>query len=752
MAEAAAAFPEQPVAPEAVRAVQERRRIARATLSTVSPGPTTVTINHAQTFLVSSADGAISARDGGASGVYTEDTRFISHHEVRLNGKRLHAIATSRLSFRHARWVYVLPGQEASTSAQQPTISVTLDRVISARRLHEDLTVRCYGTEPVSSQLSLFIQSDFADIFEVRTERWQRRSNVTTTWTAPDRLETRYVREDFVRRWLLRVASRADAAYANGELRFPVDLEPGMEWRVCLQHDLLTTMHARPAISRCPVQTEVVDRAERLRLHWHQTVSRAHPADLRLQLAYNQAVADYAALRLYDHDFSPDVWLPAAGIPWFVAPFGRDSILASIQAMPLHPLFAIGTLQKLAAWQSDVDDPMRDAEPGKIPHEMRVGELAYFHEIPHRPYYGTADATPLYLLLLADTFRWLGDARVLRRFRSTAIRCLEWIDKYGDLDGDGFQEYRPRSPQGYRNQCWRDAADGVLDEEGNNPPHPIGTCEMQAYVYAAKRHVADLFEAWGDTELADTLRISAEVLQQRFIDRYWLEDEGTVSFALDGNKRQVRTATSNPGQCLWLGILDRERGRRAAQRLMRSDIFTGWGLRTLSAAHPLFDPHSYQRGSVWPHDTMLAAAGMRRYGRIDDCWRLIDGLLNAVASFEHIQMPELFAGLSRRPPDVPIPYEKANVPQAWAAGVVFHAVRILLGLEPDVPNGRIYIDPILPPWCPELNIDNVRVGNDRLSIHVARTSRGDAELDVSSVNRSLEVIHGPAPWLDCAGD
>lgn len=723
--------------------------MARTTLSTVSPGPATVTINHAQTFLVSALDGAITARDGGASGVYTDDTRFISHHELRLNGRRLRAIATSRLSFRHARWVYTA---DVDSQPDPPTVSVTLDRVISARRLHEDLTVRAYGTTPVSCLLSLFMQSDFADIFEVRTERWQRRSDVTTTWTHPDRLETRYLREDFVRRWLLRVSGGVPAAYANGELRFPVDLEPGSEWRVCLQHDLLTTRNARPAISRCPVQTGLTDRAERLTRHWHHTVSRAHPADLRMQLAYQQAVADYAALRLYDHDFSPDVWVPAAGVPWFVAPFGRDSILASIQAMPLHPLFAIGTLQKLASWQSDVDDPVRDAEPGKIPHEMRVGELAHFHEIPHTPYYGTADATPLYLLLLADTYRWLGDARVLRRFRSTAMRCLEWIDRHGDLDGDGLQEYRPRTPGGYRNHCWRDAEDGVLDEDGNNPPHPIGTCEMQAYVYAAKRSVADLFEAWGDAQLAGTLRASAELLQRRFIERYWLEDEGTVAFALDGNKRQVRTATSNPGHCLWLGILDSERGQRTASRLMRPDLFGGWGLRTLSTEHPRYDPHSYQRGSVWPHDTMLAAAGMRRYGRVEDCWRLIDGLLDAVASFERIQMPELFAGLTRRAPDVPIPFEKANVPQAWSAGVVFHAIRTLLGLEPDVPNGRIYLDPALPPWCPELELDNVRIGNDRLTIHAMRTSRGDADLEVSTLHRSLEVVRGPAPWLTVAGE
>src|SRR5205807_2010136 len=255
------------------------------------------------------------------------------------------------------------------------------------------------------------------------------------------------------------------------------------------------------------------------------------------------------------------------------------------------------------------------------------------------PYCRTADATPLYLLLLGETYRWLGNSELLHRFRKTALRCLEWIDNYGDCDGDGLQEYAPRSARGYRNQCWRDAEDGVLDEEGNNPPHPIGTCEMQGYVYAAKLNVAVLFDAWGDQELAERLRAEAAELRRRFLDAYWVEEAGTLAFALDGRKRPLLTGTSNPGHCLWTGILDPGRAQRVADRLLAPTLFTGWGLRTLSRDHPAYDPHSYQRGSVWPHDTMLAAAGLRRYGRIEDSWRLIDGILGAATAFERAQMP-----------------------------------------------------------------------------------------------------------------
>jgi glycogen debranching enzyme len=492
----------------------------------------------------------------------------------------------------------------------------------------------------------------------------------------------------------------------------------------------------------------VIDPAERLRQRWFGTVARAQPSDPRLRGAFDQAVEDFAALRLYDADFSPDVWMPAAGIPWFVAIFGRDPIIASLQAMPVHPLFALGTLQKLAQLQSDVDDPRRDAEPGKICHELRVGELAHFHEIPHTPYYGTADATPLYLLLLGEAYRWLGDVDILRRFRHTAERCLEWIDRYGDQDGDGFQEYAPRGTGSYRNQCWRDSEDGVLDESGNHPAHPIGTCEMQAYVYAAKRSVAALFEAWGDRARAERLLSEADLLRRRFHAAFWLPEKNIVAFGLDGAKRPLTTATSNPGHCLWSGILDPAPANAAVDRLMRPDLFTGWGLRTLSSNHPSYDPNSYQCGSVWPHDTMIAAAGMRRYGRIEESWQLIDGILAAAGCFEGSQLPELFGGLTRELPDAPVPYARASVPQAWAAGSVFHAVRILLGLEPDLPSGRVYVDPALPPWCTEFRLDNVRVGANRLSIEAWRSAGGGSEIKVNVHGGDLEIVRGRPPWFD----
>jgi glycogen debranching enzyme len=270
-------------------------------------------------------------------------------------------------------------------------------------------------------------------------------------------------------------------------------------------------------------------------------------------------------------------------------------------------------------------------------------------------------------------------------------------------------------------------------------------------VVAAKQSVAALFQAWGDTARAQRLRVEAAEMRERMLRAYWVDEDGTLAFALDGRKRVIRTATSNPGHCLWTGVVDAERGQRVADRLMRPDLWSGFGVRTLSSEHPAFDPFSYQRGSVWPHDSMLAAAGMRRYGRIGDFWAIVDGLLDAVTSFERCQMPELFAGLQRHEEDVPLPYDQANVPQAWAAGTMFHAVRLLLGFEPDVPAGRVYVDPALPPWCPELTLDNVRVGGERLSIHARRHADGRSTAEVTARSGHLEVVQGAPPWLVAGG-
>ena len=733
----------------------------RTLITAVHPHPS-VKINHGATFLVTDQHGSVPTASAGEYGLYAADTRFLSRHELRLNGRRPDSVASVRISFRHARW-HMIADNIAGPAGdmREARVALTVDRLINLQQMHEDVVLQSYSRAPVSVLLEIALESDFADIFEVRYKSWQARSDLNTWWLGPNSLESRYQKEDFVRRCLVRaLGSDVGITYANGALRIPAELIPGERWKVCLQYDLLTSDDEMPRLpKRCPFEPGQEDPLRQAR-SWQTSVSHVEPADIRLQFAYERAVEDMAALRLHEQE-SPagraqgapsdePRWMPAAGLPWFMALFGRDSLMASIQALVAQPAVALGTLENLARWQSDVDDPERDAEPGKIPHELRVGEWAHFGLVPHRPYYGTADATPLYLLLLAEHFRWEGDARGLKPFQQTAERCLEWIDRHGDRDGDGFQEYAARTPRGYRNQGWRDAHDGVLDENGAFPELPIGTCEMQAYVYGAKTRIAPLFEAWGEGALATRLKSEAAELRRRFIDKFWVDPPGRLAFLIDGSKRPVQTDVSNPGHCLWMGILDEQRGRAVGRRLMEPDMFTGWGLRVLSNEHPSYDPHSYQRGSVWPHDSVIAAAGMRRYGMEREAWTILDGLLSAVMCFEDIQMPELFAGLPRSEFTVPVPYRNANVPQAWSAGCVMHMVRVLLGLEPDVPNGRIYLDPALPAWCSRLKLRNLRLGPHMASILVERKPDGRHSIDADAAG--LEIVPGAPPWLELAAD
>ncbi|MEA2629315.1 MAG: hypothetical protein QOJ10_1775 [Chloroflexota bacterium] len=727
----------------------EVRRVPwRTLISAVHPNPT-VKINHGATFMVTDQSGAVPL-DAGESGVYAADTRFVSRHELRLNGRRPQSVASVRLSYRHARWHLIADDIAGpSDDMRGARVAITLDRLLSFHRLHEDLVLHTYGRTPVTILLEIALESDFADLFEVRFRQWQRRADLNTSWVGPNRLEAHYRHEDFVRRCVVRTLSdKAGISYANGSLRFPVELHPGEDWRVCLQYDFLTADGALPELaSRCELEGEDEGEPRQLARKWQSSVMQIEPSDIRLKFAYERAIEDLAALRLHEQDASSEQWMPAAGLPWFMALFGRDSLIASMQAMIAEPSVANGTLENLARWQADADDPVRDMEPGKIPHELRVGEWAHFGLVPHRPYYGTADATPLYLLLLAEHHRWLGDAKALLQFKKVAEGCLDWIDHHGDRDGDGFQEYAPRSPKGYRNQAWRDAHDGVLDEAGVYPELPIGTCELQAYVYGAKVQMAPLFEAWGDPERAARLKAEAVELRRKFHETFWNESTGEVAFAIDGKKRAVGTVTSNPGHCLWMGLLDERRGRLAGERLLQRDMFSGYGLRTLSEQHPSYDPHSYQRGSVWPHDTVIAAAGLRRYGLDEHAWKMMDGLLAAVMCFEDIQMPELFSGLQKEESAVPVPYRMANVPQAWSAGAVVQMVRVLLGLEPDMPSGRLYLDPALPPWCSRLTIEELQVGRHRLRLQIERAEDGSCVVEVEPPS-GLEIVRGTPPWME----
>jgi glycogen debranching enzyme len=371
--------------------------------------------------------------------------------------------------------------------------------------------------------------------------------------------------------------------------------------------------------------------------------------------------------------------------------------------------------------QATDDDPWRDAEPGKVPHELRRGEKASFKEIPHSPYFGAHDAPALYCLTLWQAWRWSGNQKVIRRHLVAAEAALRWCETRGDRDGDGFLEYGPRSNEGYFNQSWKDAEDGIPSETGDRPVLPLATVELQGYLFAARLAMAEIYESLGRADDARAQRCAAETLRARVEDRFWLPEEHYYALALDGRKDQIRSLSSNPGHLLWCGLPSQSRATAVARRLLSPEFFTGWGLRTLSSEHPGYNPMSYQRGSVWPHDTMLSAAGLWRYGLRDEALVLVRGLVDALARFKAYRIPELFCGVERTN-GFPIPFKGANVPQAWGASVPLLAAQLLLGIVPDAPNGRCFVAPWLPEWLPELEVDSIRVAGGTFSVKV--TGRG----------------------------
>jgi glycogen debranching enzyme len=683
----------------------------------IKVGPPQLAIYQGHTVLVSEPDGQVGG--GDERGLYFYDTRVISNWSISANGYDWDLLNSGSLTYYAARIFLINRAflSEAGDIAAR-TISLVINRSIDGG-MHEDLDLTNYGVTRVRFNLEVAIRSDFADIFEVKSGRIVRRGHITTEWSEQQQqLTTIYRNRDFFRS--LQVSSRDNASpvtYANGRITYEIDLAPGQSWHSCLMYELGDgTRRFEPPV----VCTDKADGSEsklgQSLADWRARVLKIRTSNEEFYRLFGQAIDDMAALRLPIGGTDHMAFVPAAGLPWFVAVFGRDSLIVSLQNLLVYPAFASGTLEVLASLQATVRDDYRDAEPGKIPHELRVGELAHFKLIPHTPYYGTADATPLYLITLHAAWRASGDHGLLERHLATAERCLEWIDKFGDRDGDGFQEYGTRSPVGYENQAWKDSGDAVMNTDGTPVVGPKALCELQGYVYDAWLRMADVFDALEKPDRAAGLRAKAAGLFTRFNEDFWDEDSGFYAYALDGEKRRVLTVASNPGHCLWSGIVPPDRARRVVARLMAPDMWTGWGIRTLSANHIAYNPFSYQNGSVWPHDNGIIAAGFRRYGFITEAAQIARDISRAAGYFTFHQLPELYAGIQRSETNFPVQYLGANVPQAWAAGTAFVLVQVLLGLQPDAPAGRLYIDPALPDWLPDLTIIDLRLKDEILDI------------------------------------
>ncbi|MGH9054769.1 MAG: amylo-alpha-1,6-glucosidase, partial [Acidimicrobiales bacterium] len=644
---------------------------------------------------------------------------------------------SSRIEFTNPQLV------TASGPVPANSLHLRLDRVIGTG-LHEDYDLTNHTSEAIEILIEVSVESDFADLFDVKSKRRLRRGSIQSSWDpATATLTTRYENGAFRRGIEIHAKDSGSLTeFANGGMSWKIHLAPGSRWHTCLLWSVdVGDRSVRRPVAHCSALSMRDLARDRSQRAWAQATTGYETSDPAVNTILGQAVEDLASLRISLHDEAAapwkeaadeDSWVPAAGVPWFVSLFGRDALVVSLQTLSLSPRFALGTLRALARLQADSYDDDRDMQPGKIEHEIRHGEMAALHLVPHTPYYGTHEATTLYVWAAAQAWRWHGDRAEIDAIRPHVERALGWVDRDGDQDGDGLQEYETRATSGgYYNQGWKDSGEAIVDERGEVARLPIALCEHQGYVVAAKRAWAQVLEEiYEDAEEAARLRKEADRLAAMIEELFWWEDEGTYYLGLDGSKRPLRTVTSNPGHLLWSGAIEVDRARKTAQRLLEGDMWSGWGIRTISADHPCYNPFSYQLGSVWPHDNVIAAAGLRRYGMDREAARVVRATFDAAARFRSSRLPELFAGIERDTSDFPVQYLGANVPQAWASGAVIHAMGVLMGFEADATHRSLALRPALPEWLPHVHLSALGLGRSHVELEVTRQADGSPSLKV----------------------
>jgi glycogen debranching enzyme len=644
-----------------------------------------VQILDGSTFVVSDSRGDIEASATDPTGLFAYDTRFLSKWVLTINGERMNALSVDDLQYFETRF-FLVPG--TGTVYVDAKLSVIRRRAVG-NGFHEELTILNHEDEPVDLTVRLEAASDFADLFEVKDALAKK--GRYSTQLDDGRLVLSYDRATFGRS--TGISATEAARIDKGGLTFEITVPAHGSWSTGV--DVLVE---RPTVREGRDSPETPQRAQRRMRRdldrWLDGAPRLECDWDPLKATYRRSLVDLAALR-----FSPPIAggrsLPAAGLPWFMAMFGRDSILTSLQALPFQPELAATTLRALGDWQGVGIDDFRDEDPGRILHEMRYGELTAFEERPHSPYYGSADATPLYVVLLDEYERWTGDRAIVRELELEARAALDWIDEYADLQGNGYVSYQRRNEDtGLENQCWKDSWDSISFRDGRLPGFPRATCELQGYAYDAKVRGARLARiCWKDEELAARLEREAADLKRRFNRDFWVEDGQYFALALDEYGAQVDALASNNGHLLWSGIVDKSKAKAVARHLLGPRLFSGWGVRTLAEGEGRYNPIGYHVGTVWPFDNSFIAWGLRRYGFKEEAAAIAAGILEA-ADFFAGRLPEAFGGYERGETRYPVQYPTACSPQAWSTGTPLLLLRTMLGLEPQ--GEHLIVDPALP--------------------------------------------------------
>jgi glycogen debranching enzyme len=680
------------------------------------PGERSLVLKRDRFFVLLNESGEIDPPGCSSLGLFCEDTRILSHYVLRFAGGGPSRLSAEVRRMFQAQVDLAVSDHEFGGNAWDPKNCVHILReLVLDGCLRERVTLTNFLTMPIAFWMELTLDADFADIFEVRG--WEREHR------------GRRFDPEAGERSITFSYQGLDGLVQKSGVRFtdqPTEVGPtGAAWRFTLRAGAQQQFEWE-VVSGDPSEHVVGggqalgDEARQLESEyerWTRACSGWRSDVAAFDVMLSKAVDDLHALSFRCDDLE----VPAAGIPWYSTIFGRDSIITSLQTLPVNPTMARQTLRFLAGRQGVKEDEFTEEQPGKIMHELRRGEMARSGEIPHIPYYGTVDATPLWLVLLHETWRWTGDTDLVRELLPNAERALEWIDRYGDVDGDGFVEYGRHSPRGLVNQGWKDSSDGVPFPDGTLPSPPVALVEVQGYVYDAKLRLGALYEAVGRGDDGALLTKEAVALREAIEEKFWLEKTGTYALALDGSKQPVPTVTTNAAHLLWSRVPTVGHTGTMVARLFQPDLFSGWGLRTVSSAHAVYNPMSYHNGSVWPHDNALIALGLGFYGRHSEASWILNALYEACVEMEGSRLPELYCGMQRVHGMRPVRYPVSCNPQAWASGAFFMVLQGALGLFPEADEHVLHVrTPVLPAFLRDLTVSGLRVGASTVSLQFRR--------------------------------
>ncbi len=677
-----------------------------------------LTLIDGKTFLSTTVAGDIHPPGAPDVGFFHDDTRFLRHLELRINGQRTVVLsASTEKTF--ASQIELTTGHMTlrdSYELPENTVHIRREQLLSGDIFFDRITLENFNLTPVKLNIEICVDSDFVDVFQVRGVARRIHGQYYKPVYRDGELVFVYRGLDDVLRQTVVQMNPQPQSVEHNTAHWELHLEPLKQTVL----ELHVTPHVQDVRER-PHNLSFVESLRNRRTAFKEWEARSTHFDSSNEVfdtAIKTATGDFHALLIpqgREH-------IIAAGIPWFATAFGRDSVIAAYQSLSLNPQLAIDTLRVLARMQGTELNDWRDEEPGKILHEYRSGEMTRCGEMPFGPYYGSIDATPLFLILLSETFNWTADESLVEELLPAAYKAIEWMDKYADLDGDGFVEYLRRSSKGLVNQGWKDSWDANIHRDGTIAKPPIALAEVQGYVYDAKFRMASLLRSFGDSKTADRLKRESSELAKRFEKAFWMPQRGFYAMALDSEKKQLQVISSNPGHLLFTRIIGRERARTVAQRLMRDDMFSGWGWRTMSRDEQVFNPLSYHRGSVWPHDNSLIAHGMALNDLRQPAMQILTSLFQAALTFRDYRLPELFCGVHRREFDTPVHYPVSCSPQAWASGAMFLILTSVLGIRPSAQRRELnVVNPELPPFLDFLKIKNMRIGNARVDLEFTRS-------------------------------